>query len=406
MGVDYYKILGVDKNADGIAIEKAYNASNICFGHLIQFSQNVKEIVEAFEVLSDKQKRTIYDQFGEEGLKGGPPPGASAGSTGFGGFGAFPSSSTNPFADTERTFTAAPNVGPPGASAGPSGFGEFTGSFNPSNTQQKFDTNPSDGEGPFPGAARPGFGGFTFSDTQQKFDIRVTFGAAGLNGGPPASANAGRSGFGDFSFGSSGGQLFGAMFGNNNNATNGSFFGNGTPTGVPRSNPHSPPQTNSSSVSEMIRPLKVSLQDLYSGAVKHVQFSRRRLDGTTEDKVFDIQIHPGWKSGTKIRYARGGDEQSNGNAQDLVFVVEEKPHEMFKRDGNDLLCTVDVPILEAHDNTRKKTIRMLDGRQVHLLMPLGVKETTVIGEGMPVRKDGKVKSRGDLIVEWNVVLRL
>lgn len=37
-----------------------------------------QEVSEAFEVLSDKQKREIYDQFGEEGLKGGgaPPPGA------------------------------------------------------------------------------------------------------------------------------------------------------------------------------------------------------------------------------------------------------------------------------------------------------------------------------------------
>jgi DnaJ family protein B protein 4 len=44
-----------------------------------------QEISEAFEVLSDKQKREIYDQYGEEGLKGGGPPPPGAGS--FGGFG-------------------------------------------------------------------------------------------------------------------------------------------------------------------------------------------------------------------------------------------------------------------------------------------------------------------------------
>ncbi|KAH9159336.1 hypothetical protein AeNC1_019083, partial [Aphanomyces euteiches] len=40
-----------------------------------------QEVNEAYEVLSDKQKRTIYDQFGEEGLKGGMPGngGAEAG---------------------------------------------------------------------------------------------------------------------------------------------------------------------------------------------------------------------------------------------------------------------------------------------------------------------------------------
>ena len=49
------------------------------------------QISEAFEVLNDKQKRAIYDQFGEEGLKGGgPPPGAGAGANPFAGFSGFP----------------------------------------------------------------------------------------------------------------------------------------------------------------------------------------------------------------------------------------------------------------------------------------------------------------------------
>ena len=47
-----------------------------------------QEVSEAFEVLSDKQKKDIYDQFGEEGLKGGGPPPPGAG--GFPGFSGFP----------------------------------------------------------------------------------------------------------------------------------------------------------------------------------------------------------------------------------------------------------------------------------------------------------------------------
>lgn len=69
---------------------------------------SLAQISEAFEVLSDKQKRTIYDQFGEEGLKGGgAPPGA--GSPGGGGPGGFPGFSGFPGGGGHSyTFTSVP----------------------------------------------------------------------------------------------------------------------------------------------------------------------------------------------------------------------------------------------------------------------------------------------------------
>ena len=57
-----------------------------------------QEVSEAFEVLSDKQKREIYDQFGEEGLKGGGMPGGGGGTGGFpGGFPGFSGGGTRTF---------------------------------------------------------------------------------------------------------------------------------------------------------------------------------------------------------------------------------------------------------------------------------------------------------------------
>lgn len=50
-----------------------------------------KEISEAYDVLTDPNKRQIYDQYGEEALKTGvPPPGTPGGTEGFAGFGGAP----------------------------------------------------------------------------------------------------------------------------------------------------------------------------------------------------------------------------------------------------------------------------------------------------------------------------
>ena len=190
----------------------------------------------------------------------------------------------------------------------------------------------------------------------------------------------------------------------------------GMPGGMPRqqrsSQRHPASQPPPEKPSDIIKPLKVSLKELYSGTVKRLKVGRRLLDGTTEDKVLEVQIHPGWKSGTKIRFPRAGNEQHSGEAQDLVFVVEEKSDDVFSREGNDLYCRVRVSLVEAlagGDDGGKvvKTVELLDGRKMQIAAPLGVikpgQEQTIPGEGMPIRKDGSVKKKGDMIVKWEVV---
>lgn len=83
MGVDYYKILGVDKNAKDDDLKKAYRKLAMKWhpdknpNNKKDAEAKFKQISEAYDVLSDPQKRAVYDQYGEEGLKGGvPPPGA------------------------------------------------------------------------------------------------------------------------------------------------------------------------------------------------------------------------------------------------------------------------------------------------------------------------------------------
>lgn len=81
MGKDYYKVLEISKGANDDEIKKAYRKLALKYhpdkNKSPQAEARFKEIAEAYEVLSDKKKRDIYDQYGEDGLHGGIPGGTN-----------------------------------------------------------------------------------------------------------------------------------------------------------------------------------------------------------------------------------------------------------------------------------------------------------------------------------------
>jgi DnaJ family protein B protein 4 len=89
MGKDFYEILGVSRNADDAAIKKAYRKLALKYhpdkaqGDKDEASKKFQDISEAFDVLSDPEKRKLYDQFGEAGVN---PNFAGAQPEGMGGF--------------------------------------------------------------------------------------------------------------------------------------------------------------------------------------------------------------------------------------------------------------------------------------------------------------------------------
>ncbi|KAJ2896565.1 Molecular chaperone (DnaJ super) [Coemansia aciculifera] len=329
MGKDYYNILGVNKSASEDELKKAYRKLALKWhpdrhaGDKNEAEVKFKDISEAYEVLSDKQKRQVYDTYGEEGLKGGAPPSG-------GGGGGFPGGTTFSF-----------------TSGGPGG--GFAG-FNPSNPEDIF---------------------------------AQLFGSGGLGG---LSGMGGRSRSSQFMDTSDDMGSYGGFQ---------SFGGGGANAGG----------MSSRRPNEVTRPLACTLEELYNGCTKKLKVTRQQPgpSGTqsTSEKVLQVDVKPGWKAGTKIRFQKEGDDTGYG-PRDIVFVLEEKPHALFKRDGNDLKIDLTLTLEEALCGF-KKPIQLLSGKTIQ------VSNTSVIKPGQVSRMAGygmrlskQPNSFGALVITYKI----
>lgn len=91
---DYYEVLGVEKDADDATIKKAFRKKARKYHPDVnpgdkEAEEKFKELNDAYEVLSDAQKRAQYDQFGHDAPNFGAGGPGGAGFGGFGGAGGF-----------------------------------------------------------------------------------------------------------------------------------------------------------------------------------------------------------------------------------------------------------------------------------------------------------------------------
>ncbi|KAK8757177.1 hypothetical protein V5799_000130 [Amblyomma americanum] len=87
--------------------------------------------------------------------------------------------------------------------------------------------------------------------------------------------------------------------------------------------------------------LDVTLFEVLHGCTKKMKVTRTVMspDGRTskrEEKVLTINVKPGWKAGTKITFHREGDQIPGTIPADIVFIIRDKPHPLFKRVGADV----------------------------------------------------------------------
>lgn len=203
-------------------------------------------------------------------------------------------------------------------------------------------------------------------------------------------------------------------------------------------------------------PLKVSLEDLYAGKTAKLAINRDKIIGDAkmctdcngrgvivrlrqigpgmvqqiqqpcdtcggtgykvkkqkERTVLEVNIEKGMYNGDKIRFAGMSDEQPNVEAGDVIFVLQEKDHAMFKRKGSDLLLQKDVTLLEALTGY-EFVIPHLDGRTIvvrskpgEIVRPEAAQGEPFIkcveGEGMPKKNTGGLE-KGRLFIYYRIV---
>ena len=116
-----------------------------------------------------------------------------------------------------------------------------------------------------------------------------------------------------------------------------------------------------------------------------------------------VRIPAGVANGYRMRVpGKGNAGKSGGPPGDLYLIISVRPHEFFRRDGNDIVCTVPITVTEAALGT-KIEVPSIDGRTL-LRIPPG----TQSGQKFRLRGKGAPSLRGELpgnqIVEVRVVV--
>lgn len=154
--------------------------------------------------------------------------------------------------------------------------------------------------------------------------------------------------------------------------------------------------------------LFVTLEEIASGATKKMKISRKVLNPDnrstrTEDKVLTIDIKPGWKQGTKITFPREGDQTPTTIPADIIFIIKDKPHPVFRRDGSDLIYTAKISLKDALCGTTIKVPTLDPSRVRTLQLNDVIKPTTekrLTGDGLPIAK--QPTNRGDIVVKFDI----
>jgi len=341
---DFYDVLGIPKNAGEDEIKKAYRTMARKYHPDLNpgdktAEERMKEVNEAYEVLSDAQKKSRYDQFGHAGVD---PNMAGGGGFPGGGFGGFPGSAV----DID--------------------LGDLFGSF--------FGGGFGGGRASNPNAPRQG------GDLEERVTVSFEEAARGcarkieINRVEPCDDCGG----------------------------SGAARGTGTKT-CAECGGTGQKSTQQRTPFGVISSSKTCARCGGRGKVIENPCQKCRGGGRVRKRsTVDITIPPGIDNGQVLRVGGEGNRGTNGGpAGDLLVGVTVNPHPVFQREGYDLWCDITVQFWQAALGDLLQ-VPTLEGA-AELRLPAGTQPGTILplrGRGIPVLHGGGRK--GDLYLRLQV----
>ena len=342
---DYYQMLGVSRDATQDEIKKAYR--KLALKHHPdknagnpEAEKKFKEVSEAYEVLGDQKKRQMYDQYGADALKG----------AGMGGSGGFSS-----MEEALRTFMGAFGGGN-GGGRGDTIFDAFFG-------------------GSFGGEEHPS----ARQGVSKKAQISITFEEAARG----AEKEIGITNYvqcekckGNGAKSLSDIKVCSTCHGTGQLHQSRGFFSMSTTC------PHC------------------------HGSGKMITAPCQQCQGIGKMKKKErvkIPIPAGIDDGMRLRMTGYGDAGDHGGPPgDLYVYIRVKPHDVFKRSGDDLSLSIPISITEAALGCKKDIPRLLSKKPIRLTIPPGTqpgKIFSIKGEGL---KNVHTHVQGSLLVQVQV----
>merc|ERR1711988_1482429 len=157
------------------------------------------------------------------------------------------------------------------------------------------------------------------------------------------------------------------------------------------------------STTAVVTTVKCTLEELSVGGIKVVNLDLPSYG----PKEVSMEIKKGWRDGARLTLSakdilKGETCPKALQSTEFTFVVSEAKHATFERDGDDLIHTAKIPLVQALAGCTLELPR-LDGRQVIVgvndIIHQGY-EKVLVGEGMPSYEEpGKC---GDLVVKFDV----